>query len=143
MKKFMDLGMFDDGDTMVTIPSDSPMYEIGEFDRVDTVSRTEPFSVNIVTGLATSLRFKPESIDRVTWLDSNDALVVGDIPTINKDGSLTWVGSTPPQNTTYSVTGRRFPAYFCYMDLPLDRPYHFGKQLPRRVVLRRFDLFGR
>lgn len=142
LKKFAEFGIWDEGDIVLSIPSDSELYAIGQFDQVATKNRTEPFSVNIINGFANTLRFKPESIDRVTWLDGDD-LIVGSIPTINQNGALAWSGLTPPQGVTYAITGRRFPVYFCYMDLPLDRPYHSGEDLPRRVVLRRFDLFGR
>ena len=43
----------------------------------------------------------------------------------------------------YSMTGRRLPEYICYHDFPQDRAHHSGARLPRKVVLRKFDLLGR
>ena len=34
------------------------------------------------------------------------------------------------------------PEYYCFQEIPIDRPEHSGAALPRRVALRRFDLFG-
>lgn len=141
LKKFGEMSEWDSGDLLLVIQSDSKMYKIGQFDRVDTANRTEPFSVNIVNNFAQTVRFRIHSVDKVTWFDS-DTLIVGAKPSVNRDGALSWV-TPPPAGVTYSISGRRYPAYYCYMDLPLDRPYHFGADLPRRVVLRRFDLFGR
>jgi hypothetical protein len=83
------------------------------------------------------------AIERVFWIGSGDVLVEGNIPAIGADGTLTWADGAPPPNTTYSITGRRRPEFFCFNEIPADRPLHFGEPLPRRVVLRRFDLFGR
>ena len=142
MKNFAVFGMWDAGDIMLSIPSDSPLYGIGQFDRVVALNRSEPFSLNLVRGQNDLIRFRPLSIERVFWL-------VGDVPTdagpveLLPDGRLQWGGAAPPMGATYSVTGRRTPEYFCYQELPADRPMHYGAPLPRRVTLRRFDLFGR
>jgi hypothetical protein len=143
MRQFQQFGILDAGDVMLVIPEDQPLYDVGEFDRVMMLNRTEPFSMNVVRNLNEALRFSVVAIDRVYWLDADENEVDGDLPTVNDDGSLTWVGEVPPTGKTYSITGRRHPEYFCYLALPLDRPHHFGARLPRRVVLRRFDLYGR
>jgi len=41
------------------------------------------------------------------------------------------------------LTGRRRQEYFVYAEMPFDRPIHYGLTLPRRVVIRRFDLYGK
>lgn len=135
-------GQWDAGDLMLSIPSDSPLYAMGPCDRVAALNRTEPFSINLMHGINTAIRFAVTAIDSVTWLDSNDELVNGEIPDISGSGELVWGSSPPPAKTTFALTGRRIPEYFCYQDLPLDRPHHAGAALPRRVQLRRFDLFG-
>jgi hypothetical protein len=143
MKKQVDLGLMDAGDIMLSIPSDSPLYAIGLYDRVATVNKTEPFSQNFVYNVNDKLKFFPTQIDRVVWRDATTkAIVDGTIPTINADGTLTWTGTAPPARATYSLTGRRYLEYFVYQDIPVDRPIHAGYTLPRRVILRRFDLFG-
>ena len=128
----------DAGDVMLVLPSDQSVYALGELDRVILTDRTEPFSMNLIAG-TNSLRCLPVAVDRVTWIE-NGALVSGDLPCHYEDGQLQWSGAAPPGN--FAVTGRRHPEYFCWQTLPLDRPHHHGEALPRRVILRRFDLFG-
>ena len=142
MKNFAVFGMWDAGDIMLSIPSDSPLYGIGQFDRVVAVNRSEPFSMNLVRGQNDLIRFKPLEIERVFWL-ANNQIVDADPVSLLPDGRLLWGAVAPPMGVAYSVTGRRVPEYFCYQELPADRPMHFGEPLPRRVTMRRFDLFGR
>lgn len=143
LKKFAQFGEWDAGDTMISIPSDSPLYAIGQYDRLVAVDRSEPFSMNLVYGVNDIIRFPVIELDKVFWIDADDNMVEGDLPTINSDGTLTWGATQPAAQATFSLTGRRHPEYFVYIDLPLDRPFHHGANLPRRCVLRRFDLYGR
>lgn len=143
MRQAAPMAILDAGDVMLVIPSDQPLYAIGEYDRVVMVDRTEPFSLNLIAGVNARLRFTPTAIDRVLWLDEQQSLVEGNPPDYNDDGLLAWdAGQGPPAGVTFSITGRRHPEYFCWLTLALDRPHHSGEPLPRRVVLRRFDLFG-
>lgn len=142
MKSFATFGVWDAGDIMLSIPSDSPLYAIGQYDRVAALNRSEPFSLNLVRGMNDLIRFPILSVERVFWL-ANDEPVDADPVTVLPDGRIAWTGQQPPMNVTYSITGRRTPEYFVYQELPADRPIHFGEPLPRRVQLRRFDLFGR
>jgi len=141
-KKAADFGLWDDGNMMLSIPSDSALYAMGLFDRIAALDRTESFSLNLLSGVNTPLRFAIVSVASVTWLDSNQALVMGDLPLIDANGGLVWIGNVPPPGVTFALTGRRAPEYYCYQDLPLDRPHHAGEPLPRRVVMRRFDLLA-
>ena len=144
MKNFAQFGVWDAGDIMLTIQSNSPLYAMGQYDRVMAKNRSEPFSIPFVRGHNDILRFPVLSIDRVFWIDAQDKIVDADpLPTIGNTGIFTWGAIAPPMGATYSVTGRRVPEYFCYQELPFDRPHHGGSALPRRVVLRRFDLYGR
>lgn len=141
-------GMWEQGDVVLTIPSDSPVYAIGEFDRVTMVDSSEPFSVTLTRGDNDRLMGAVVGIDRCFWLDGDEAVVEGGIPTVASDGSLSWPVEDPPlveptAGEQYNLTGRRRPEYFCYGDFPQDRAHHSGEPLPRRVVLRQFDLFGR
>lgn len=143
LKKFSDFGMFDPSDVMLSIPSDSVLWDIGQYDRVSALNRSEPFSINLVYGVNEVIRYPLVSIERVSWINNDGALVLGDIPTISPAGEIIWGSSPPPEQTTYSITGRWIPEYFVYIDLPYDRPEHAGEPLPRRVIIRKFDLFGR
>lgn len=51
MRNYATFGVWDADDMMLSIPSDSPLYGMGQFDRVEAGNRTEPFSVSFVRGL--------------------------------------------------------------------------------------------
>ncbi|WP_295455287.1 hypothetical protein [uncultured Thiodictyon sp.] len=142
VKLYAPMMMLDAGDVMLVIPADQSVYALGGFDRVVLTDRTEPFSLLVIPGLNDVLRFAPVCIDEVTWIGTAGELVHGPIPLVYNRGALHWAGASPPAGVTFALTGRRHPEYFCYLALPLDRPHHQGETLPRRVVLRRFDLFG-
>ena len=142
LRKFAPMEILDAGDVMLVVPSDESCYALGEYDRVILTDRTEPFSLNLVRGVNDTLRWQPVSISAVAWIGSSGAMVAGALPDGWEDGKPTWTAGAPPQGTTYALTGRRNPEYYCWLTLPLDRPHHAGEPLPRRVVLRRFDLFG-
>lgn len=137
-------GEFEMGDVVCTIGSDSPLYAIGENDRVTFVNSTEPFSQVVMSGIDL-LPFLAVEIDRVVWRDATTRLpVLGDIPTQDPaDRTLTWTANGPPSATQYSVSGRRNPAYWCFSDFPQDRAHSGGLTLPRRVVLRKYALAAR
>jgi hypothetical protein len=142
--RWAQMGLWEDGDAVVTIHESSPLYEMGQFDRVTMLNSTDYFSLPLVHGGSEEKLFEPiEKITRVFWLDVNKNIVEGGIPMVNSDGTLTWSSGAPPSGTTYSITGTRYSQYFCWGRYPSDRNEHFGARLPKRVVLRRFDLFGR
>lgn len=137
-------GLWQSGDVVLTIPSDSPLYNMGPYDKVVMFNSSEPVSFVRKRGID-DLQIVPwVSIDRVFWLTGpNQTLVEGTIPKIADSGALTWSGTVPPAGAQYSITGRRHPSYFMFHDLMQDRSHHFGETLPRRVVLRKIDLLGR
>jgi hypothetical protein len=137
-------GMWQDGDAVLSIGSDSPMYEMAQYDRVTMLNNTNYFSLVLVRGAPTDRIYQPvQTITRVFWLDANKQVVEGGIPTVAADGTLTWVTGAPPAGTQYSITGTAYSEYFCYGGFPASRMEHQGARLPKRVVLRRFDLYGR
>lgn len=139
-------GQWESGDVVLSVPSDSPLYAAGEYDRVVMVNSSEPFSLARTRDGSDKLAFAVVQVDRVFWLNPGDsAIVEGGIPTVAADGTLTWAdpAGAPDPGVQYSITGRRRPEYFVFKDLPQDRAHHSGAALPRRMVLRRFDLFGR
>lgn len=142
-QSWREFGIYEEGDVVLTIPSDSPVYAIGEHDRVTLTDSSTPFSLTFVRGDGDTLRFTVDVIQRVFWLDSNDAIVDGGIPAVAANGAMTWVSGEPPAGTRHTITGRKRPEYFHFRDLLQDRAHHQGEDLPRRVVLRDFDLFSR
>ncbi len=138
-------GLHEAGDEVVVVGSDQPAYAIGPYDRVLALNRTEPFSINLVRGVNEVLRFPVADIDRVLYFAGGDltTLLDAQLPIIGDDGSVDWGAAGPPQGVSYSITGRRRAEFFVFREMPFDRPHHAGQPLPRRVVLRRFDLFSR
>jgi hypothetical protein len=149
-------GRWESGDQVVTLPSDSPAYALGQFDRLVMLQSSVPFSVILRPG--DTLREPVDSVEQVSWFEGG-ALVSVQRPSSSgqcatfpaswlsgvqpEEPPRTWFGSTPPAEAQVTVSGRKRPEYFCLQEYPQDRAHHHGRPLPRRVVLRKFDLFGR
>lgn len=144
-RAWADFGRWENGDTVFTLPSDQPIYDMGEGDRVVLMNSSEPFSVVIPWGGA--ITGQVVSIGACSYVNFAENAPVHDvalpIPAVAGDGTLSWTSGGPPSGTQVAVTGRRRPEYFCLQDFPQDRAHHQGRALPRRVVLRRFDVWGR
>lgn len=141
-------GAWEDGDMMITIPQSSDVWALcGRFDRVLMLNSTDVFSQPLTRGSPTEkLNFNVSTIHRVFWRNpTSHAPVEGGIPTIGTDGRPTWEGGIgePPPGTSYSITGEKFSEYYILDQLPSDRNEHSGTRLPKRVKLRKWDLFGR
>jgi len=141
-REFAKLGQWESGDMMLTVGSDSPLYAMGERDRVMQMNGDDPFSINLRKGHNDKLPWTVKQIDRVFWI-VGAALVEGGIPVQQPDGSLLFTTGAPPAGMAYSVTGKKYSEYFVFQEFPTDRGHHFGARLPIRVQLRKFDLFGR
>lgn len=138
------LGMYESGDQVLSLPSDSPVYWAGGFDRLIMAQSSTPFSRTLTHEPIDKLSIIVELIERVFWLDENGVIVEGGIPEVSAgDGALTWASGEPPIGTQYSITGRRMPEYFVFQDFPQDRAHFGGSIFPRRVVVRLMDLFAR
>ena len=144
-RKWAQSGRWEDGDAVVTIPENTPVYDAGQFDRVLMLNSTDRFSLVFVRGSPSERLFlNVEAFTRVFWLTAGALPVVdGKFPTVAADGTLSWASGGPPMGTSYSIEGTRFSEYFVYSALTSDRGEHQGARLPKRVVLRAFDLFAR
>jgi len=140
-RQWQQFGVYEDGDVVLTIPSNSDVYAIGEFDRITLTDNSAPFENVLVRG---NERIYGEelTIERIFWLDDDKNIVEGSIPTVT-DGIPAWSGNPPPVGRQYSIRGRRAPEYYHFRDMDQDRQHHQGVDLPRRVVVRNFDLFSR
>lgn len=141
-RAWAEFGFYEDGDIVLTIPSDSSLYAMGELDRVSMLNSSMPFSRNMTRGEDDVFNFPVVAIDRLFWKGNDEKPVEGDAPTVNENGTITYGVIAPQPGTQFSITGRKRPEYFCFREFPQDRAHHGGLDLPRRVVLRRFDLFG-
>jgi len=137
-------GQWESGDMVLSIPESSALYDIGQFDRVVHPTSSDPFSIPLIRN-APNERVPGviEKITRVFWYNTSNVLVEGGIPTVGANGTLTWSSGAPPTGTTYSISGVRTKEYYCFGPFSNDRMKHQGMRLPRRMVLRLFDLFGR
>lgn len=139
------MGRAETGDLVLIIAENSALYAVGQFDRVTAKTSTDPFSLPLVRGAPTERIFGPVQVfTRVFWLDASSAIVEGGLPVQAADGTLSWPnGGAPPAGTTYSISGSRYTEYFCFGAYSSDRMKHHGARLPRKMVMRRFDLYGR
>lgn len=143
-REWAQFGTYESGDSVISIQESSPLYDMGQFDRVTLLNATEQFSVTLTRGAPTErLIGKVERVARVFWLDAQKNIVQGGIPAVAANGTLSWASGEPPAGVQYTISGSRFLEYFCFGNFPSSRNEHQGARLPRRVVLRRFDLFGR
>jgi len=137
---------WESGDEALSIPSASPLYRLGENDRVLMQDSSEPFQTVMVRDGTERLRWPVVELDRCFWLRPGDqAQVEGDLPDVAEDGRLSWPNlmRAPDPGVQFSLRGRRLLEFFIFQELPQDRAHIGGLALPRRVVARRFDLFGR
>lgn len=148
MAEWVQSGLYESGDMVLSIPSDSPMWaHAGQYDRVLLLNSDDVFSQPLVREHPSErLVFTPKSIDRVFWLSPSDQATVieGGIPSWDDNGVLSWPnGGAPPNGITYSITGLKVTEYFVWGRFPSDRNEHSGAPLPKRLVARKWDLFGR
>lgn len=139
-------GVWAPGDATLTIGSDSPMYASGPFDRFRCKNATSPFTMIRVKGDQDFLLGSVVNISRVFWLNAaGTAEIEGGIPTVDAEGNLSWPAgqAAPPDDTAYSVTGVKYDEYYAYPDIANDRNMQAGSSLPKKLLARRFDLFGR
>lgn len=141
-------GLWENGDAVLSIPQNSPMWEAGQFDRITMLNAEDSFSMPLVRGAPTEkLLFTPVRIDRVFWLHPQNKaeIVEGRAPVFGADGVPSWPGGEgePPAGVSYSITGTKYDEYFLYDMHVSDRNQHSGMRLPKKVVARRWDLFGR
>lgn len=145
-KGFAAFGIWEPGDALLTIGSDSPMYATGPFDRYRCKNATSPFSITRVRGEQDFILGTVVSLSRVFFIQQDGTTMTEcGIPAIDANGNLTWAAGqvAPPDDTAYSVTGVKYDEYFAYPDFANSRNMHHGARLPKKLLARRFDLYGR
>ncbi|EAB4417299.1 hypothetical protein D7B12_17875 [Salmonella enterica] len=146
--KWAKMGLWEHGDMVVVVPESSHVWDNGgQFDRFITQEGLDGFSEIFVRGAPTEkLRIPIHRIMRCFWIDPANpkGIVEGALPLIGEDGRPSWPdGGEPPPGIQYSLTGDRYSEYFMLDSYPDDRSEHKGMRLPKRVVLRKWDLFNR
>lgn len=143
-REWANFGQWESGDVVLSIPADSPLYDIGAQDRVLMTDGSVPYSAVRTRRAIDRLPSPVAALDRVFWYDAEHTLIEGAIPPVTDDGRIAWPAQGAPAiGQQYSVRGRRRPEYFCWGPFPQERAHHGGQPLPRRVVLRSFDLYRR
>lgn len=138
-------GLAEKGDVVCSLLGNTPVYAMGEKDRVVFSDSSEPFSQPFQNaGEPLQLGFPVACIEVCFWLDPDNTRVIeGAIPQVLADGTLKFSGKQPPAATAFTIKGRRRPEFFCFFEFPQDRAHFHGLTLPRRVVLRNFNLYSR
>lgn len=137
-------GQWEQGDTVLSIPEDSPLYEVGMYDRVLCETSTDPFSVPLIRGAPNErVHGSIQSFTRVFWFDAQYNVVDGALPAVDVNGKLSWTTNAPPDGGVYTIEGIKNREYYCFGPFSSDRMKHQGMRLPRRMVMRNFDLLGR
>lgn len=145
VKQWAALGQYEMGDAILVLPSDSPAYGAGRWDRFTMLDGADRFSRTLVRGRPNERILDPVlSLERVFWYTTAGAVVEGALPAIGADGRMTW-GATgaPPAGQQYSISGQRRPVYYVFDNMPSDRNQHGGALLPKNLVARRADVIGR
>lgn len=161
-KEFMEAGVFDTGDAIMTVPKrypiklqnglvdkthfiDNPMFDIGMYDLVTLLDDEYKYSVNLVKG-APAHGYPPETlphpvVTRIKQVYKTDS-TTGNITTYLQGTDFTlngrqiqWIGKQPNAGEQYSVVYFHRPVYTVYTTLPKPR-HQDGQDLPRHVVLR-------
>lgn len=145
LAQWMQMGQWESGDMVMSVPQNSPMWSAGQYDRMTMVNTSETFSLPLTRGAPSErLQFTPVSIERSFWLHPVTRNVVeGGVPTISDAGALVWGSGEPPPGTVYSLTGTRRNEFYIFGAFPDNRNQHQGMRLPKRLVARKWDLFGR
>lgn len=146
--KWAKMGMWEHGDMVVVLPENCEAWDYGgQFDRFITKQGLDGFSEVLTRGAPSErLRMPVNSIMRCFWIEPGDPVRIqeGGLPVIDAKGRPSWPnGGEPPPGMQYSLTGDRFSEYFMLDSYPSDRNEHRGMRLPKKIVLRKWDLYGR
>jgi len=139
------MGLYESGDQVITIGNDSPLYGVSNGDRVLLINSSIPFEVNLDHTGTEIFPYSFESIQsiaKVFWI-SGSSYAYSTIAINSTTNRVEWTANEPSINTQYTVLGRRNPEYYAYMDYPVDRSHFHGLPLPRRIVLRNYEVARR
>ena len=141
-REFAMLGMWEKGDIMISLPTDSAAYGAGEWDRFTLLNSTLRIDQVLMKGTNDTLKYSA-----IVSIESLWAIVAGmrtdftqGIHFTLNGNVITWLGTPIPIGTQYSVLYVTHPQYFCYRDLVMDRQ-HGSQNLPRKVHARLMELF--
>lgn len=142
-RQFGAMAEWQKGDAIATIPSDSPAYVCGEYDRFIVTDAENRFNVVLTKGKDRLKHNGVKAIERVFSVIGGTVQEYQEWDHYERNGrDLIWYDSAGmPMGTQYSIRYVASPEYFVYRDLPQDRP-QFSLNLPRKVTVRLMDLFS-
>lgn len=108
-------GMWENGDLVLAVPGSSPMWDMGQYDRVTMLNARDKFSVTLTRGAPIeSLRFQVASVDRVFYLTPlTKEIVESPMPQISPDGEISWPSDGPPSVPATRSVGRNSSIITC------------------------------
>lgn len=146
-RQFDAFGQWQDGDVLISIPADTPLWGAGENDRVVFADGHQTFQAHMTNDGSARLREPVIRLDRCYWLGPNGLGVVEcSLPRLDRTtGALDWADLTtaPDPGGQFVVIGAKRPEFFFWREVPISRSHFNGLPLPKRAVLKKFDLFGR
>lgn len=142
---YADFARWEDGDVMLSVPGDSALWAAGEHDRVTFTKGEIPFQIMARRDGFSRLNFAVAKLERCFWLSPGTRQVVeASLPKPDATGLLTWPDPdrAPDPGEQFTLMGTKRPEYFLFKDLPVSRAHFDGLRLPKRMLLRRFDLWA-
>lgn len=146
-RQWAHFGQYESGDVVLSVPSNSPLYDAGESDQVVMTDSQHPYVATFTRG-APDERW-PAFVFKVSEVFTVDGSVVTprshpSLADWRAGGVPAWgAGNVPAPGQQYSIRAFRRPIYFVFASLPQDRAHHGGLPLPRRIAARKFDLFSK
>jgi hypothetical protein len=150
-QQFAQFGEWEQGDMIATVPARDvcgtvqEIYGIGDMDRVtllDSVIRRNFVGTrgqqDVLLGRVVRIvmdAFYLDSGSPVPLAEGIDFRVTGNV--------VEWLRGTTPDGTAYSLRYIACPECFVWKTLEQPRAHDLGLALPKKVILRSFDLFGR
>jgi len=131
------------GDAMITLPTDSPAYHAGEYDRFVLTETTYRYSSILSRGTTDTLPYhRIACVERVWMIANGQPITLREYVDYRLDENrLVWLTNAVPVGTQYAVQYRAMAEYFVFKDLVQDH-HAFGDALPRKVHVRVMSLFG-
>lgn len=144
-RQFDSYAAWEDGDVLLSVPSNSPLWHAREKDRVSLIQGDEPFQIVLEHTGTERLQWPIRAIERCFWLRAGDRSVVkGTLPRVHpRTLVVSWTNpaDAPEPGTQYTLQGTMFPEYFVWRDIPISRAHFQGGDYPKRLLLKRFSLF--
>lgn len=143
-RKQADFGQWEDGEVSLSVPSDTPLWNAGERDRVEFADGDMGFQLALRNSGAPRIDFTPVRFERCFWLRAGDtAFREADPPKWDKaTGFLSWPANSirPDAGEHFTLVGRKRPDFQVVASLPIARAHFNGLPLPRLLKCVRTDL---